>query len=865
MELLERDAYLEQLEDHLRQAAAGHGRVVLVGGEAGVGKTALVDEFCLRSREAAEILRTSCDALSTPGPLGPLRDLAPALGLRIDRSAADSEGRDLLFRSTLAAYAARSGTTVMVGEDAHWADGASLELLRFLARRIGELRVLFVVTYRDDELGPDHPLRLSLGDLATTATVYRMHLAPLSEDAVHDLAQGSGRDAASLYQLTGGNPFFLHEVLAAEGEGVPASVGDAVLARAARLSAEARAVLDVAAAIGSSVDTDLLAEVAGPVLDHLDECVARGLLRIRGDGLTFSHDLTREAILAAIPPPRRRLLHVRVLAALREREGDNKDLALLAHHAEAAGDRDAVILFAVAAAEQAAAAHAHREAAAQYARALRFADELPLEQIGALLDARSRECQLSNQLNEGIEACQAAVDVWRQVGDRLKEGDAQRRLSRLYWFFGRNADAETAARAALDVLGTLPPSPELAMAYSNLSGLRLNAWDWDEAIAWGNKAIALAERFGESETLVHALNNVGSARFVTDEEQARNTVERSLYLALESGLEEHAARAYVSLGTAYADMFQFGRALPILEEGIAYCAERDLDHMRSYLVAWQALSLLYLGHWTEAAELAGSVERQAGAPPVSRIMALVALGRVRARHGEPEAGTVLDEALALAVQTGELQRLGPVRIARAEAAWLAGDRDRLLAETRELHEVMTRYDHRWFAGEVAFWLWRVGELNAPPPDMFEPFALQIAGKWAEAADHWRTLGCPYEAASALADGDESSMRDAYAEFTRLGAAPAAAIVTQQLREIGVRSIPRGPHPTTQANPALLTRREMEVLALLAEGLPNAEIAHRLYLAPKTVSHHVSAILAKLHVQNRAEATRAATRLGLVAN
>ena len=188
MELLERQQPLAQLAAHLLQAAAGQGRLVLVGGEAGVGKTSLVTAFCRQVAETATVLRTSCDALSTPAPLGPVRDLAPALGLRIDRQALDGEARDRFFREVLAALAARPGPTVIVAEDAHWADGATIEFLRFLSRRIGDLPVLFAVTYRDDEIGTDHPLRLILGDLATAPAVHRFGLHPLSEDAVQHLA-----------------------------------------------------------------------------------------------------------------------------------------------------------------------------------------------------------------------------------------------------------------------------------------------------------------------------------------------------------------------------------------------------------------------------------------------------------------------------------------------------------------------------------------------------------------------------------------------------------------------------------------------------------------------------------------------------
>jgi len=422
MELLEREPHLEQLEEHLRQAAAGHGRLVLVGGEAGVGKSTLADEFCRRVTAGAVVLRTSCDALSTPGPLGAVRDLAPALGLLIDDRPLDGDARDRLFREVLAAFAARPGPMVIVAEDAHWSDGASLELLRFLGRRIGELPVLFVVTYRDDEIGADHPLRLVLGDLASASTVHRIGVRPLSEAAVQLMAAGSGRDAATLHRLTGGNPFFLTEALAAGGETMPATVGDAVLARAARLSPEARAVLDVAAVIGSTIDANLFLAVAGPVLDEADECIARGLLRGTDDGLAFCHDLAREAILAAIAPLRRRLLHARVLAALREASEAQRDLAQLAHHAEAAGDRAAVLEFATAAAEQAAALHAHREAAAQYARALRFADRLPAAERARLYEGRSLACYLSDQGEEAIAARLEALDIWRELGDPLRQG-----------------------------------------------------------------------------------------------------------------------------------------------------------------------------------------------------------------------------------------------------------------------------------------------------------------------------------------------------------------------------------------------------------------------------------------------------------
>ncbi|MGH2560401.1 MAG: helix-turn-helix domain-containing protein, partial [Thermomicrobiales bacterium] len=247
---------------------------------------------------------------------------------------------------------------------------------------------------------------------------------------------------------------------------------------------------------------------------------------------------------------------------------------------------------------------------------------------------------------------------------------------------------------------------------------------------------------------------------------------------------------------------------------------------------------------------------------IALIMAQIALGRVRARRGDPETWNVLDAALALAEPTGTLQRIAPVRAARAEEAWLDGRPDQATAEARAVYDLAVQYKHPWHIGELGYWRWKAGDLEEPPDGAAEPYARQMRGDWAGAADAWTALDCPYEAARALAESDdeEEPLRRALAAFERLGARPMAAVVGNRLRELGVRNIPRGPRPATRANPANLTSRELEILALIGEGLRNAEIAERLFLSPKTVEHHVSAIYAKLGVSSRAEAMREADRL-----
>jgi predicted ATPase len=336
MQLLERESALDTLGGWFAEARAGRGRLVLVAGEAGVGKTTLVNEFALRHRQAARVLRGACDPLTTPRPLGPLSDVAPAVGGRLDRLLRDEAPREVLFPALLGRLRDSRVATVLVVEDVHWADEATLDLLRFLARRLGPAPTLVVVTYRDDELGPQHPVQLLAGDLTSSALVRRLRLEPLSRQAVAVLAGPHGVDPDVLHETTGGNPFFVTEILAAGQEAIPATVVDAVLARAARLSPPARQVLDAAAVVAPPVETWLLVEAAGAAPAQVDECVAAGMLQGQAGGVGFRHELARLAVERTLAPGRRAELHGRALAALLTRPGAAPDPARLAHHADGA-------------------------------------------------------------------------------------------------------------------------------------------------------------------------------------------------------------------------------------------------------------------------------------------------------------------------------------------------------------------------------------------------------------------------------------------------------------------------------------------------------------------------------------------------
>lgn len=352
MALLERESFLADLAQLFLQAASGKGRLLFLGGEAGIGKSELLRAF-LSGTDARSHLG-ACDSLSTPRPLGPLLDMAvesDPLGIGMTRHDIVHRSRDEVFTAFLDYLVSSVEPLVVVFEDVHWADEATLDLLRFLGRRLDPTKVLMVASYRDDEVGTGHPLRLLMGDLATTRAYRRMLLTRLSLAAVEKLASESDVDAQELHRRTGGNPFYVTEVLASGERGVPTRVSDAVLARAARLSPENRSVLDVCSVSGFRFEPQLVIDVIGPGVDTvaaLEQCAQAGVLVANERAMAFRHELARDALLAAVGFVRKRDLHQRILAVL-VANGSN-DNSKLAHHAEGSSDTAAVLEFATAAA-----------------------------------------------------------------------------------------------------------------------------------------------------------------------------------------------------------------------------------------------------------------------------------------------------------------------------------------------------------------------------------------------------------------------------------------------------------------------------------------------------------------------------------
>jgi DNA-binding CsgD family transcriptional regulator/tetratricopeptide (TPR) repeat protein len=848
--LIERDELLARLAG----ARDDGGRLVFVGGEAGVGKTALVRAFAAQAERP--VLSGTCERLVTPAPLGPLVDIARELGGELAAAIEDGRHPREIALSLLDVLRAPA---VCVFEDVHWADEATLDVLRVVGRRVVATSSLVIVTYRGEEAISPHPLRRLLGELASVTAVERLDVPPLSLDAVRALAETHDADGDAIHALTGGNPFFVTELLASGGETLPPTVRDAVLARTAALPDGAQRLLEDVALVPTRAELWLVEAAFPDTAEHVDACVTAGALEADATTVGFRHELARLALESTVPPRRRQERHAAILRALEDAPG--ADSSRLAHHAEAAGDADAVLRHGRTAAERGAKTGAHREATAQYARVLRHAGALEPADRAEVLAAYALEAQTSGDYGATTTALAEAIAIHRALDDPLRVGAYLARLTAPEIHVGRNAEAEAASRAAIEILETLPPSPELAMAYASRAFVQMIRRDTADAVASGEKAIALAERFGDHETRAFALNAIGSALITAgDIEPGVAALEQSLAVATEHGLRPRISHAYTNLGSGLGEMYELGAAEAALRAGFAYAEEHDLDSL--YQRSWLALVLVHTGRWAEAAAVAAGVLK-GGEFAVARITADVALGRLRARRGDPGVAEALDAALELAEAGGHLQRLGHVRAARAEAAWLSGDLEATAAEARAVYELALSKHHIWFAGELAYWQWKAGALDAAPEWAAEPYRLQIAGEAEAAAEQWERRGCPYEAARARAESaDGELVAAALGPLDELGAVPLARLVRERLRELGA-AVPRGPRPTTRANPAGLTPRELEVLRLIAGGLRNAEVAESLVVSRKTVDHHVSAVLRKLSARTRGEAAAAAARLGLL--
>ncbi|WP_162277389.1 ATP-binding protein [Mycolicibacterium rutilum] len=735
----------DRLDRHRQQAAQGQGSTVLLRGEAGAGKTAVIAEFLAKQPGDTKVLQGWCDPLSTPRPLGPLIDMltgvAPehAVDLRAGVDAGDVEA----VHAAVTAVLASGPTWVCVVEDVHWADGATLDLLRYLAGRIESLPVLLVVSYRDDEVGDRHPLAVLLNELAAADHVA---VEPLSEAAVAELSAGSGVHPAELHRLTGGNPFYVTEVLAAGPAALrdgplPPSVYDAVWGRLARLSMAGRQTAYAAAIFGPRIDVAVLRAVCPAAVDGLPACLETGVLVADTATVHFRHELARRATYEQIPAFERRSLHRRVLDALAEYSDPNM-LNLLAFHADQARDSEAVIRYGPDAAARASALAAYAEAAELFALTLRHADAVPDHRRVEWVEQHALNSNLAGHGEAAAGSFRQAADMRRALGDRLREGDNLRWLSYWLWAMGRTTEALEVGRESVRLLEDLGPSRELAWALVNLTELAAVGYD-PQCPDYSARAVRLGEQLGDRAVAVRARCH-GTLSTVTRTGTGWEVLESVWREAMGDDLgPEHAGIIGVVLCWNAAHHHRLDDADRYIRTSSAFCREHDLRVFETLTTATASLTALHRGDWVNAASAAEDVLTKPALSPLHRYLPLVTLALTRARRDDARVSDLLDEAVAIS-EPHDVYRLGLVWAARAEAAWLAGDDATARAEALGGLAVCTEHTDPWRVGQLQRWVRLAGGEHgiAPSTDVITPYRHELQGDYAAAAAEWTRLGCP---------------------------------------------------------------------------------------------------------------------------
>jgi DNA-binding CsgD family transcriptional regulator/tetratricopeptide (TPR) repeat protein len=864
MALLERDNFIALLQARLQSTADGEGgHCVFVRGEAGMGKTALVKTFCKQQQKQIRILQGACDGLFTPRPLAPLYDVLWQLNPARWPEPPTLADRSVLFASFHQEIAALIEPVILFFEDIHWADEGTLDFIKFFGRRIDQLPCLFILTYRDNEIDQKHPLHHVLAQLPVDSYT-KLSLGPLSKQAVMQMAGPKGYSGEDVYRISGGIPFYVREILASYSPGVPDNIKDAILSVYDKLDEGSRNAWDLFSIIPEGLELDKFRKLKEALKGAINHCFSIAVIVVQNDKVIFKHELYRRTIEESLTVFRRMELNKMILDLFLESFEARGEIERILHYAKNADDRSLVFQYAPLAARKAALMGAHRQAAQLFLTALEYIPSEPTE-LQSLYEAYAYECYLSNQIKEAIAYTEKVLTIWTAQNQIEKIAATLQFLSRLWWFAGNRKHAEDYAWQAIEMLKDQPSSATRAMALSNVSQLKMLSDEPIECTKWGEEAIAMAKALNNQQILAHALNNVGTAQLLmeTEDERGMEQLLESLEIALQYNYDEHAARAYTNLGSSLVKKKNFPTALEMLNAGIRYCEERDLDSWTSYMLSWKARLYFEAGQWIAAEDIAGKLFEDFNQPPITRITIAVVLARIYMRQGSKDVTPYLAEAKKMAFDTMELQRIIPVMVALLEYEWLKPSAGIDTGDLEKCLVLLKRTGRPAEKNELAFWLTRTGRTALLLSDVPSEYNGRSKATSTQAAASWEEKGCRYEQALLLFDGDETAKKKAISIMYELGAVVTAEKMKQEMRDLGITQIPRGIRASTRSNAGLLTSREMDVLLLLQDKLVNRQIAEQLYISPKTVDHHISSILFKLGADSRTTAVENAIRMGLI--
>ncbi|AZG46941.1 Transcriptional regulatory protein DegU [Gordonia insulae] len=860
--LIERDGELAALTALATRAHGGEGNLVMITGEAGAGKTALIEEFTRQRPDNDRVLWGVCDPLATPRPLGPLHDVARDLLPRTREALTKAEHAYQMFDAVWDDFS--SQPTIFVIDDAHWSDQGTIDLLRHLLRRVGRSTTMVIITAREGEFVVDaDPVRLLLGDIARTENARSIALSPLSVDGVASMIGDRALDAQQLHRRTGGNPFFVDQMLAHRGVDLPASVRDAVLARTVGLDSSGWEVLNLLACAPGAISETVIAELAIPSsgLQRLGET---RLIQRTPRGVSFRHDLCRNAVQTVIPPGAEPALHQRMIAAY---DAVGADPAVIVHHARGAGDNTRLRAAAAEAGRVAARSGAHQQSAEFFRMALSAGgsdDSADAE----LLELLAWECYLIDRLDEAVAAGTRALALRTASHDAAGVSADHHALAVYEWYNANRAAADHhVAQSIAATVGSTQAGPAAVASghgHAMSAFLAMQAGRVDDARRDLARARELATRLDSPELAARVDIIAGCCDVMDGTPAGRQAVLERLAHA-PAHLDEIYSSGYSNLTYLDVEQRRIVEATDLLATGIGMTVERDLPVCRAWQVGSRGRLGLIRGDWVGAKADCAEV-LDSGSAPLTKIWPLLVSGLVALRSTGGGADD-LERAWDLVERYGEPLRLMPAASALVERSWLTGVADprtdtfvRLLVDTDAA-------GLEWSRGDLAVWLRRTAvgfPADAVAERLAEPYRQQLAGDIAGAAESFDGLGITYEGALASVEsGNPDRIARGLAALDRLGAHLVADKLRRDLRATGVAAVPSRRRRASMAHPAGLTPRQAEVLALMCDGLTNAELAQRLFLSEKTVDHHVSAILSRLEVAGRREAVRRARALGVV--
>lgn len=852
--LVEREQHLRTLGEVFAEPSSS-GSVVLVSGEAGFGKTSVVNAALGELDHRYRTLIAMCEPIGIPAAFSPLFDLLDDLPTELQHDITSGSGRMPVYAGMLDLI--KNDRTALVLEDLHWADEATLGLARYLGKRMSSTNSVLILTFRSEELDVNPPLRLVVADLGSVAT--RVEMPALTLAGIEALASGLDVDVHAIHDATLGNPFFVEEVIRNPDMDLPPTVQNAVLSNAAQLPESSLEYLRLVALSPEGMTLDALEELGDADGKHTDLAFQRRLVVSTKGQVDCRHELIRQSLIQGMPPPMRKRLHRRLLESLEEKAAGSPDVARMAYHGIGAGEREKAMRYSLQAASDAANSGAHRQAAFHYANALEYDDIMDRGSLWtALLDA-AVEHNFINAFDTARDLSKRRVELARSVQERA---GAEAWVS---FFEARRNDlplARSAAESAIVSLEGGLPGEELAVALAVLAWVEQVEGHWEEAIELGDRGAQLAREVGSRGIEVYASTTAGTARWSAGDAAGLVEVEEAARLGVENDAGEFAAKAINNLGVIALERGRLDEARRWFHQLHEYTTNHELDAWYIAAVTTSAHIDVFSGRWDDADRALEAVADQKTCFQ-TEIETLIISATLRIRRGDPGA---LDQVEAVFSRLAgfndhELQVMGCVLA--MEAAWTGA-----LPLSRAVSAYQIQVDSPVLARDpsgrahLAFWAHRLG-WKPPAGTIGGSAGRELSGKIEEAASRWEGKGYAIEGAITRAMVPRADLDQVFAGLIAMGAHGTVRGLRRELQRRGVKGIPRGERASTRANPARLTAREFEVLGLISTGLSNAAIAKELYISEKTAGHHVSSVLTKLNVSNRGQAAARAVASGWV--